>query len=220
VRVLGADGWKGRWVVISLMTGSFEHAYLANTMEEVRSIGVDASIIGVDMPIGLPEAGQRREADQLARDYVKERRQSVFSAPTKDLLLTQTVREANAVAKAKGHDGISAQTYGLKKHILEVLPIAESDPRLHEVHPEVSFVKANGDRPLAWAKTSWNGMNQRRGILERVGVELPDDLGDVGGCGIPDLLDAAIVAWSAFRIAQGVGEPLPAGHERIGAIWR
>ena len=36
-----------------------------------------------------------------------------------------------------------------------------------------------------------------------------------------DLLDAAVVAWSARRYARREAVPLPDGYsERIGAIWR
>jgi predicted RNase H-like nuclease len=88
------------------------------------------------------------------------------------------------------------------------------------VHPEVSFVSANGDRHLPWSKASWNGVNVRRRILEKHGIRIPEDLGPAGGAGVADVLDAAIAARSASRIATGKAERLPSGRERIGAIWR
>ena len=38
---------------------------------------------------------------------------------------------------------------------------------------------------------------------------------------IRGILDAAVVAWSAIRYADGKALPLPQAHQtRIGAIWR
>jgi predicted RNase H-like nuclease len=104
--------------------------------------------------------------------------------------------------------------------ILEVQPVAQQDSRVYEVHPEVSFVQANSGMALRWAKASWNGVTLRRRILADHGIVLPDDLGETGAAGIADLLDAAIAAWSAARIAGGKAEAMPDRTSRVGAIWR
>jgi predicted RNase H-like nuclease len=91
---------------------------------------------------------------------------------------------------------------------------------VYEVHPEVSFVAANADAHLKWSKTSWNGINLRRRILQRQGIVIPDDLGLTGGAGIADILDAAIAAWSANRIAAGTAQRMPLGDGRGWTIWR
>ena len=218
--VAGADVWKGRWVVVVLDKGRFERALLCPTIDAAVKDAAGARVIGVDMPIGLPEAGRRRPADMQARKYVGPRWQSVFLTPPADLLAAPSHRAANDLARTRGWDGISAQAYGLKTMILQVQPVAARDPRLHEVHPEVSFTRANGGAPLRWPKTSWSGVAVRRSILAEHGIALPDDLGGAGEAAVADILDAAIVAWSAGRIASGRGEPIPADVDRIGAIWR
>jgi len=43
----------------------------------------------------------------------------------------------------------------------------------------------------------------RRGILEVQGIVLPEDLGPGGEADVSDVLDAAVAAWSAGRIATG-----------------
>jgi len=45
------------------------------------------------------------------------------------------------------------------------------------VHPEVSFVHANGGAGLPRSKSSWNGIHLRRRILVSPGICLPEDLG-------------------------------------------
>lgn len=220
MRVAGADVWKGRWVVVALDGGRFGGVFLATTFEAALATVPDAAVVAVDVPIGLPATGARRDADAQARAFVGPRRHSVFFTPATDLLEAASLGEANGRARARGGPGVSAQAFALRAHILQVAPVAERDGRVHEAHPEVSFVAANGGRHLAWPKTSWNGFRLRRRILAEQGVALPDDLGAAGQAGVADVLDAAAVAWTADRIAAGRAERFPPGHRRIGAIWR
>ena len=220
MRVAGADVWKGKWIVVVLADGKFAEAFCeAEFADAVASLD-DCVAIGVDMPIGLPPGGERRPADTAARTVVGPRSSSVFSTPPLELLMCASAAEANGLARERGWPGISAQAFGLKKQILAVGEVALDVERIWEVHPEVSFSEANDREPLAWSKTSWNGAAQRRRILHAHGITLSDDLGRAGKADVPDVLDAAIAAWSAHRIANGARESLPEGAERIGAIWR
>lgn len=219
MKVARADVWKGRWIVVQLDGGRFDRAFMAPTIRAAVDDLRDAVVIGVDMPIGLPLPGQRRPADDEARTFVGRRWQSVFLTPSADLLEAPTHRQANESARAEGRAGVSAQAYALRRLVFEVQPVAEQDDRIREVHPEVSFAVANGG-PLRWPKSCWNGMVLRRQLLEAEGIAIPDDLGSAGAAGVADVLDAAIVAWSADRIAGGRAQSLPASSGRIGAIWR
>lgn len=219
VRVAGFDIWRGRWVAVVVEGGLVERVLVAARFAEALEELAEVAAIGVDVPIGLPEPGAQRPSDLLARRYVGRRWPSVFLTPSLDLLEAPSHAGANALARAEGRHGVSAQAYALRTRILEVQPVAERDARVHEVHPEVSFVRANGDRPLAWPKASWNGHHLRRRILEDHGLSLPADLGPAGAAGAGDILDAAIVAWSAARIAAGEAICMPPGSPRVGAIW-
>lgn len=219
MRVAGADVWRGRWVLVVLERGRFHSALVAPTIAEALERIPDAVAVGVDMPIGLPEPGGSREAERLARAYVGPRWASVFMPPSASMARAASHALANQLVP-EGGARISAQAWALGKLILQVQPVAAADERLHEVHPEVSFVCANGNRHLAWPKSSWNGVQLRRSILTAQGVHLPDDLGPGGRAGAADLLDAAIVAWSAQRIAARTAQSFPPGAGRIGAIWR
>jgi predicted RNase H-like nuclease len=219
MKVAGTDVWKGRWVVVVVDDGRYHHAFVTSTLGAVLEEIPDVAVIGVDMPIGLPAPGTRRPADELARKYVGPRWQSVFMTPPLEILEADTHEKANQVAAAGDWDGISAQAYGLRRMILQVQPVAQADDRVYEVHPEVSFVRANAQRHLLWSKTSWNGVSLRRRVLQTQGILIPDDLGSAGAAGLTDVLDASIAAWSAGRIAAGEAKSLPAGANRIGAIW-
>ena len=219
MRVAGADVWKGCWVVVVLDNGQFHSAFVGDSIEEAVVELADSVVIGVDMPIGLPDGGERRPADLEARTFVGQRRNSVFFTPSAEMLECETAAAANVLAKSEGWPGIAAQSFALKKQIFDVRPLADADVRIREVHPEVSFAEALG-HPLEWPKSTWNGVALRRRILEDQGIVLPTDLGPGGKADVADVHDAAIVAWTAFRIAEGRGQSFPEGSERMGAIWR
>ncbi len=71
------------------------------------------------------------------------------------------------------------------------------------MHPEVSFVHANGGARLPRSKSSWNGIHLRRRTLVSPGIFLPEDLGVPRAASFGDVRDAAIAAWFADRIAGG-----------------
>lgn len=96
--------------------------------------------------------------------------------------------------------------------------------RIVEAHPEASFCQMAG-RVLEFGKKSYNGMMMRMRLLSQAGIEIPAELGEVGGVAIDDVLDAAAVAWSATRYAQGSARSFPPEDawerdgDRILAIW-
>lgn len=220
VRVAGVDVWKGKWVVVSLDGGRFDRAGIAPTFAAALDSVPDAAVVGADIPISLPEPGRRRAGELQARAFLGPRRQSLFLTPPRAVLRAATLAAANDLARAQGLGGVSAQSYGLGRLVLQAEPVAAADARVHEVHPEGSFVVANGGKHLAWAKSTWSGAALRRRLLVDHGVEIPDELGDAGRAGVADVLDAAVVAWSAGRIAAGTAERFPVDGGRLGAIWR
>jgi predicted RNase H-like nuclease len=143
----------------------------------------------------------------------------VFPAPARVLLDAPTFAAANALALEQGCPGVSQQTYGLRTAILQVAPLARRDPRIHEVHPEVSFSLAGGGA-LATRKSSWNGMRERCRILKEHGLAVPDQLPDAGKAGVADVLDAVAYAWSAWRVATDRAVAFPAdGDADTPVIW-
>jgi len=103
---------------------------------------------------------------------------------------------------------VSAQTYALRPKVLEADQLALRDGGLYEVHPEVSF-RALAGHELTASKASWAGVEMRVDLLARAGIRLPSDIGEAGVAGVDDVLDAAVVAWSAARIARGLARSLP-----------
>ena len=127
----------------------------------------------------------------------------------REALAAPSHAEAVRLCRTAGLAAPSQQAYALRLKIFEVEEHA-GDTRVFEVHPEVSFAAIKG-APLLHGKRSWSGYHERRALLRTVGIEVPDDLGDLGRAGVDDVLDAVAAAWSAQRIVAGVARSLPAG---------
>lgn len=211
-QVVGVDGCPGGWVGVTVTDGRFSGCEWYERVTDVFERHPEAVVIGVDIPVGLAERAPRR-ADVEARRLLGPRRSSVFPAPARPLLEAGSYAEARALAARLGMPCPSAQCWALRARIAEVDALARAEPRLVEVHPEVSF-RAMAGGPLAHPKRSWNGACARRALLERAGLALPDDLGEGGRAPLVDVLDAAAAAWSADRVALGRAASLPDPPER------
>jgi predicted RNase H-like nuclease len=213
VRVAGVDMAGGGWAVVVLEGDTVVEAFRAEKFAD--ALLVDAQVVAVDIPIGIPESGSR-PADVAARRFVGSRASSVFPTPIRPVLEAPTYAEARAVAVELTGKSVSAQSYALRHRILEVDDHVHRDERVIEVHPEVSFSEL-ARRPLLPKKRT-DGQAERRALLEEAGIEVPESVPRIAE---PDLLDATVAAWSARRFARGEALPLPEGDEgRIGAIWR
>jgi len=144
-------------------------------------------------------------------------------------------QEAAASARQLSGRSLSQQSFGLREKILEAEATAVEDPRIIEVHPEVSF-RALAGKPLTHSKTSWTGVMIRRALLAAAGIMLPTELpksnrgheggrGDAAGPGSAapdDVLDAAAAAWTAQRKAKGEALRFPSAvgcKASEGVIW-
>ncbi len=218
--VLGVDGAAKGWVFVALEDGHFSTAELHPRFADGLAAHPEAEVVAVDIPIGLPDMGTRR-ADVEAKALLRGKASSVFLTPPRAVLSAADYAEANKLCRQLSGRGLSKQSHALFPKIREV--DALDDRRLREVHHEVSFARFAG-APVVESKRSWTGVVRRRALLAGTGIELPDDLGDVGRfAAADDVLDAAVAAWSATRIAAGLAESLPDPPEVLGgraaAIW-
>lgn len=226
--MLGADACPGAWIGIAVC-GRDVRAYLDTEIEAlVAQATADGplAVVGIDMPIGLADSGQRR-ADVLARAAAGPRWQSVFMTPVRTALETGDYALALAENRRRGGGGISRQAFGLRAKIGQVdrwLRALPAGVRVAEVHPELSFGAMAG-APVGERKSTWAGVVRRRQLLAAHGIVLPDDLGVPGqNAGPDDVLDAAAVAWTAARVADGRARCLPDPPDRFSdgiecAIW-
>jgi len=211
-QVLGVDGSRSGWVAVALEDG-FAGADGDRSIAALAGRHPVAEVVAIDMPIGLPIDGTRH-CDALARQRVGKRRSSVFLAPPKGVLEAPSYAEATAAAVALTGVRISQQAYALRARIADVAELAETDSRVIEVHPEVSFW-AMPEHEIEFSQHTWNGHRQRLDLLSNEGIELPEGLleGLAGLAGVDDVVDAAAGAWSAARYAAQAARPLPAGAQ-------
>jgi predicted RNase H-like nuclease len=219
---LGVDGSRGRWVAVALgKDGHFQSALLADSLREIVASYRTAAVIAIDVPIGLPESGQR-QADLEAKMLLGPRRSTIFAVPPRPVLAATTYAAARERALELTGKSISAQSFALRHNILEAEHLALDD-RVHEVHPELAFRALSG-RVLLSNKRTWRGAVERQEALAKVEITLPSHLGSAGDAPIDDVLDAAVCAWVATRIASGSASSVPAEPEldptgRPMAIW-
>jgi len=212
--VLGVDGCRGGWLGI-VWDGSTTTAVFHATLKELidDETAREAVVIGVDMPMGLPDEGARR-ADRMAQRELGRRASSIFVTPTRSALAMLTQSQASAVNKECGGPGVSIQAFNLRPKVLEVDEIARASVghggrRLVEVHPELSFhIMNNGS--LSHSKRTPQGHEERRALLGEAGFDVdPASIVVPGRIGIDDVLDAAAAAWSAWRVKTGSARSLP-----------
>ena len=222
--VTGVDACRRGWVAVSLAALSLASGRLAVTVRVAASLGVllapdldpaGATIVGIDMPLGLLETGWR-EADRAARGLLGPRRSSVFAIPPRAVWAEASYPAANQRCRELVGQGFSAQAWGLRAKLLEANQYRQTCGHpLYEVHPELAFGAMAG-APLAASKHTSPGRDERRRLLAQVGLEIPPG---IPATLIGDVLDAAAVAWSARRIAAGQAVTVPAipQHDDQGA---
>lgn len=214
--VLGLDGCPGGWMGALVIGGDVRFLRLDDIS---AALAVDAAVVGVDMPIGLPPTG-RRACDLLAKKVLGAAHPRVFLAPPRGVLAAPDYAVAGRLHRdLAGGAGLSVQTWHIVARIAEV-DEAAGDERLVEVHPELSFAALAG-RVLSPKRTA-AGRAERLAALD---TWLP---GAVGRTDLPpgplaiDALDALAAAWSAERQLTGTAAVLPAEppHDERGRPMR
>jgi predicted RNase H-like nuclease len=211
VPVLGVDGCPGGWVGAVLVPGAPRpRVVVAPTIEllvETVRADLDVQVVGIDIPIGLPDSAVR-QADVLARRALPGRASSVFTTLTRPAYLATDRAAADAVNRGLSGQGVGAQAFALRAKILEVDTWLRGRPTVDviEVHPEVSFATMTGG-PLPGKRTP-QGQQARLDALAAAGIARPSVLKGTGYAP-DDVLDACAVAWSAHRRATGDARWLP-----------
>jgi predicted RNase H-like nuclease len=198
---------------------------------EVLEMEPDLQAVAIDMPIGLlehPQAGGR-QCDREARLILgRPRASSVFSPPLRGQLRARVYG---------GHHtrGLSRQSFGILPKIREVDDVLcqRTLGLVREAHPELAFGLAAG-KPMRFNKKTEQGRRERKAALRKLPMPWAPILWQVLACGETcyrrgkvgrdDLIDAAILSWTATRIVTGQARSFPAvppvdGRGRPMAIW-
>ena len=217
--VMGVDGCPGGWVAARVQDGQLTW----HTGSFAELLALDAQVVGVDIPIGLPVDGQRRAADVEAREALGAQRSSVFFAPPRVVLEAPTQPDATRLSRAAGSTGVSIQMFHILAKVAEVDDVlqtrADAGGRVVEVHPEVSLRRLGGPAALP-PKRTVAGRAARLEVLRRwlPDLALPAPL--PGRAKPDDCLDAVAAAWSASRWQQGTADVLGGDRDGTGLPMR
>lgn len=223
VWVAGIDGCRAGWFRASRETDSGGLRFdVARSLEDLMSRSPQPAVMGVDMPIGLPEAGDRQCGKEARARLGRPRSSSVFPVPVRAAIRARTREEASRITLRIDGRKVGAQSWAIWRKIRSLDDALAGDAALRsvvrEVHPELSFWAWNGRKPIGSAKKSPQGRRARLalasewlgdGVLLRARGSAPKyDLAD------DDVLDALAALWTAERIASGTAETVPATPPR------
>ena len=236
--IAGVDGCRSGWLAVlrDLSGQAPPRLKLFPRFADILEIAEAPDPIAVDMPIGLPERidGPGRAPEQHVRPLLGARQSSVFSIPARAAVMCEDYREACGLAAdlSDPPKRVSKQAFNIFPKIreLDAVRTPELAGRIFEAHPDVAFWRLNGGKPMALPKkvksrANPDGLEERRTLLRRHGYARAFlTQATPPGAGADDLLDAAVCALIAGRIADGAARPMPDPPARDGrglgvAIW-
>lgn len=200
--VWGLDGYKKGWVAVSIDAQDKREFVLLNS----NTPQLDAAMIMIDIPIGLPQSGYRG-CDKAARLLLKGAQSRVFIGLRRPLFdYLDDYPAANQWAKRDGM-GLAKQAFNILPKIaaIDAIMTPTRQERFRESHPELVFARLDGGTPLP-SKHGCEGLRARRDILARHGFETIDRwLEQLRGTGAKpdDLFDACVLALAACEAATG-----------------
>lgn len=224
VWLAGVDGCRAGWVVaFARAQGGEVRVRVLPRFADVLAAPENASIVAVDIPIGLPaRVGHGgRAAENAVRPLLGARQSSVFSVPSRAALAAEDYREACRIALETSQPPrkVSKQLFLLAPKIREVDACLRAETaatgRVFEVHPELAFWRLNGERALMLPKKVKGrchepGLLLRRQLLVEVGFPVAAvNASPPKGAGADDLIDALACAAIARRILIGAARPFP-----------
>jgi predicted RNase H-like nuclease len=239
--VAGADGCPPGWLVVlkDLAGRRAPEVLVCADMAEVLRRPELPGLIGVDMPMGLPDAvgpgGRDPEAE--LRGKLGDRQSSVFAIPSRAAVYAESYAAAcqRSLETSEPPRKISKQAFFLFPKVRQLDELIRNDPGLamilRETHPEGAFMVMNGGQPLDQPKKVKSavhgpGMALRQRLLKDVAGFSEEFLSrkPPKGAGMDDFLDACACAFVAQKIAQGTAISFPAEPRRDSfgipmAIW-
>ncbi|MGH7611664.1 MAG: DUF429 domain-containing protein [Candidatus Dormibacteria bacterium] len=212
--LIGADGCRGGWLVALQSRDGTTVSERWRTAQLAAAILAPGTRVVIDIPIGLA-ADQPRRCDGAARRQLGWPRSStVFSAPVRSALATDSYSEAQARQRSRLRRGLSRQTYGILDKVRQVDALAggPGGARIAEGHPELSFQAMAGSPRGLTSKHSAAGRRERLDLLR---ASFPQLRLDLRPRSVEDVLDAYACLWSARRWAQGRARWLPAHEDQL-----
>ncbi len=121
-RYIGVDGCKGGWFFFCLDSDGELEFGVVSTFDKLYNHYSNASLILVDIPIGLPSKSLlQRNCDLQARQLLKPfRHSSVFPPPSRESLSAKNYQQAVRVNRKVTGRGITLQAWHISPKIKEI----------------------------------------------------------------------------------------------------
>ena len=186
IKYVGVDGCKAGWIGVGLDDGDGTRVSVREKFSEILECFGDASLILVDMPIGLPEGVHAyRCCDNEARDKLEGRESTVFTVPSREFVTEfecskkrgrpWKYSDANEWIKSECQDAklISQQAFHITEKIIQVDKALRSrdisaPPKVRETHPEICFWALNNKNVVLNSKKDGWGFIERFRIVKRL----------------------------------------------------
>ena len=228
---IGIDACPGGWACVFNGADGTLSVEFMDSLDRMLEAFSD-SIIGIDIPIGLPDGATGiepgiRQCDKQARRLLGfPRSTSIFSSPVRPLLdidekdIAKAHHEASAITMDISNRKVTRQTMNILPRIREVDFLLQRSGslrnRMFEVHPELIFMEINGG-PIEESKRTLEGRARRMTCLQRIFAPeaVESCISMITGTPIKhdDLIDALACCWSADRIARGTHRETPVEPE-------
>ncbi|MCW3491538.1 DUF429 domain-containing protein [Dethiobacter alkaliphilus] len=219
MRAVGVDGCKTGWLAVCLSNNMEWEIKVCKEFSEIYNEYNNASLILIDVPIGLKERGvDERQCDKLARKILGQGRgSSVFRVPARPAIYKETYEEAKEANFELTTKKITKQAWGICSKIKELDSFLNSHIEarkiIRESHPELCFCALTG-RPMRYNKQKKDGFAERKHILFQVHPRINDIINSALSrytrqeVKRDDILDAIVLAITALTpIEQLISTP-------------
>lgn len=202
----GVDACKKGWFAVALdRQGNWDIGIFKDVVD-FWSAFQNASLVLIDIPIGLPYC-QKRRCDIEARKLLDRRASSVFPVPCREALQAKTYGQACRMNQQVMGVKLTIQTWNISAKIVEVDRFLRNNKpaqrRIRESHPELCFRALAGGHPMAYSKKKPQGFSERYSILKKIYPETKAIVDNAlkrfrrKDLARDDILDAIVLAVSA-----------------------
>jgi predicted RNase H-like nuclease len=172
MKYIGVDGCKMGWFYIVIDHENQWEIGVCKNIEKLWEIHKDASLILIDIPIGLPFK-EPRACDLEARKLLgKGKTSTVFPPPCREALTAKTYEGACEINKKVLGKKISLQAYHISKKIKEVdnflLENLQARQKIRETHPEICFWALASGNAMQFPKKKKHGFEERLDLLKKI----------------------------------------------------
>jgi predicted RNase H-like nuclease len=172
MKFIGVDGCKIGWFYTAITQENDWEIGVSEHIEKLWETHKDASLILVDIPIGLP-FNEPRTCDLDARKLMgKGKTSTVFPPSCREALSAETYEEACEINKKVLGKKISLQAYHISKKTKQVDDFLLSNPqarqKIRETHPEICFWALAGGKTMQFPKKKKHGFKERLDLLKKV----------------------------------------------------